>query len=207
MNDEADGSVILPPSAELAADFRRRLESGLDLLAAELPELAGEVRAIIRDFIIVAGDPTGEVQLDGGSHYQLWGALFLNGAFHQDDVSVVEVVAHESAHSLLFGFCTHEPLVLNEDEERYASPLRQDKRPMDGIYHATFVSARMHLAMSTLALSPRLSAAERERALAAARLDLANFDAGYAVVEAAGRLTPLGRQLMDNARRYVETVR
>ena len=32
-----------------------------------------------------------------------------------------------------------ELFVLNPDWERFPSPLREDPRPMDGIYHATFV--------------------------------------------------------------------
>ncbi len=50
---------------------------------------------------------------------------------------------HETAHQLLFGLSLDQPVVENDVEERYASPLRPDPRPMDGIFHATFVCARM----------------------------------------------------------------
>ena len=118
----------------------------------------------------------------------------------------VEVIAHESAHSLLFGFCTDEPLVENRGDELYTSPLRPDPRPMDGIYHATFVSARMHLAMSRLAESGMLDQESRDAAIRAAASDAANFEAGYAVVRDHGRLTRTGRALMDSARAYMDTV-
>lgn len=61
-----------------------------------------------------------------------------------------EVLAHEAGHSLLFGLTVDEPLVLNLDDVLYPSPLREDPRPMDDIYHAAFVSAHMALAMETL---------------------------------------------------------
>ena len=206
----ADTSVdlgFLPPTREVAQAFRPRLNDGLALLDAALPELAGEIRAILRQIVIAGSDPTKKYQFDGGSHFQLWGALFLNGQYHPDRVAVAEVLAHESAHSLLFGFCTDEALVENDDDELFSSPLRVDPRPMDGIYHATFVSARMHWAMSALACSPILTDEERARALAAAAADLRNFDAGHGVVAAHGRLTGVGAGLMSSAARYMESQR
>ena len=205
--DEQTEIGFQAPDPEVAATFRKRLTSGLRLLDHTLPELSGEIAAIIRQIVIAGGDPSKRLQFDGGSHYQLWGGLFLNGAFHADDVAIVEVMAHECAHSLLFGFCTEEALVTNEDDELFASPLRIDLRPMDGIYHATFVSARMHLAMSALAGHDSLSASDRSRARAAAALDLRNFDAGYTVVAEHGRLTGLGRGLMEGAKAYIDSVR
>jgi len=202
----ADTSVDLgfaSPSESGFTAFRQRLESGLRLLRAGAPRLAGEIEAIIQDIVVVAGDKSRKFQFDGGSHFQLWGALFLNGDTPRDDVAIVEVLAHESAHSLLFGFCTEEFLVENADEELYSSPLRPDPRPMDGIYHATFVSARMHWALDQLLRSGILSSADRERASAANTANLANFNAGHAVVAEHGRLTALGRRLMHGASDYM----
>jgi hypothetical protein len=198
---------FMPTTPELATAFRMRLAAGLSLLHRALPALAGEIQAIVRQIVIAGSDPAKALQFDGGSHYKLWGALFLNANYHPNPVAVAEVLAHESAHSLLFGFCTDEALVLNEDAELFDSPLRSDKRPMDGIYHATFVSARMHWTMSQLAQSEILSADEQDAARAAAATDLANFDAGYEVVREHGVLTGLGRSLMACAKEYVDDVR
>ena len=196
---------FLPPSEQVASGFRTRLDAGLALLGEALPELSGEIRAIVRQIVIAGSDPSKAYQCDGGSHYQLWGALFLNGDFHPDRVAVAEVLAHESAHSLLFGFCTDEPLVENDDDDLYVSPLRIDERPMDGIYHATFVSARMHWAMTQLAKWAGLSAEEHDRALDAAVADASNFASGYAVVAEYGRLTALGEGLMAGAKAYMDS--
>lgn len=192
------------PSRKIAEEFRVRLSQGLELVRAALPELHGEIEAIIHQIVIVGRNPDCKYQVDGGSHFQLWGALFLNGHFHPDRIAVAEVLAHESAHSLLFGFCTDEPLTHNDEEARYASPLREDLRPMDGIYHATYVSARMHWAMSQLAGSDLLSDAERARALKCAEDDRRNFLAGHGVVVEHGDLTETGARLMAHARDYIE---
>ncbi|MEQ8966856.1 MAG: HEXXH motif-containing putative peptide modification protein [Azospirillaceae bacterium] len=194
------------PSAEIAQAFRPRLADGLALLESALPELHGEIRAIVHQVVIAGSDPDTKLQFDGGSHYQLWGALFLNGHFHPDRVAVAEVLAHESAHSLLFGFCTHMALVDNDDDAVFSSPLRRDPRPMDGIYHATFVSARMHWAMTALARSGALTDEEAARAHAAAEADRRNFYAGHGVVAEHGLLTPVGTELMAGAKAYMESV-
>jgi len=204
MSGEAKSDVaIRPPSAEVARDFRARFFRALDLIDRALPELAAEFRGIVREVICVVGAPERRVQFDGGSHFQLWGALFLNASYHPTDEAMVEVIAHESAHSLLFGFCTAQPLVYNPDSELFPSPLRLDPRPMDGIYHATFVSARMHLAMARLLASGLLTQAAAQRAREAMDADHRNFLAGDAVVRAHADLSPLGHGLMAGARAYM----
>lgn len=203
----AEGRISFEyPEVEVAETFKIRLKKGFELLDAIVPELAGEIRAIIRQLVIAGSDPTSDYQFDGGSHYQLWGALFLNGLFHPDEIAVAEVLAHETAHSLLFGFCVDEPLVHNEDDELYTSPLRRDPRPMDGIYHATFVSARMHWVMSRMAKSDLLSNEQKAQALAAAARDAENFKAGYGVVAEHGRLSDVGEGLMRSAKAYMDEV-
>lgn len=198
--------AVLPPADDVAHEFEARYRRGMAIMERAIPELAGEVRAIVREVVCVVGDPAKTMQFDGGSHFQLWGALFLNAEFHPTDQAIVEVVAHESAHSLLFGFCTQEPLVYNDDNELYTSPLREDARPMDGIYHATFVSARMHWAMSRLLEAEALPDASRERTLAAIESDRQNFEAGYRVVANHGRLSETGAGLMAAARAYMDEV-
>lgn len=196
-------TAMRPPPAATAAAFSERFHAGLGLLERAFPELALEFRALVREVVPFVGDPSLPMQIDGGSHYRLWGALYLNADFHTTPQAIVEVLAHESAHSLLFGFCTHRPLVRNDDEERFASPLRREPRPMDGLYHATFVSARMHLAMTRLLESGLLDATAAAEVREARESDAANFAAGHVTVRAHGDLTPLGRRLLDGARDYM----
>jgi hypothetical protein len=198
-----DDIVLRPLPPERADAFAGRFERGVALMRAAFPELAGEVDGLVHEVVAIASDPGRAEQFDGGSHYRLWGALFLNADFHPTDAAMVEVIAHESAHSLLFGLCTEEALVGNDDDERYASPLRSDLRPMDGIYHATFVSARMHLATSRLLSSGLLDDAARAQAVAARDADRRNFEAGHSVVARHGVLTPLGREVMAGAAGYM----
>ncbi len=191
------------PSNELAHRFSHHIVSGFKLMQLAVPELAEEFKALVNDIVMVVGDAKSDYQFDGGSSYFLWGTLFLNATSHQTDIAMVEVLAHESAHMLLYACAIDEPLVLNPDEDLFPSPLRVDLRPMDGIYHATFVSARMHWAMQSLADSGMLSPDDLIAAKKARDEDLKNFWAGYKVVSEHGELSATGKKIMQTAFDYM----
>ena len=191
--------TFLDPPADRVAPFRNRFDEAMALFDTTIPALSGEVRGLLSEVVLATGPKTDAYVFDGGSSYMLWGALFLNVAFHDTLVAMAEVIAHESAHTLLFGFTVDEPLVFNPDDELFPSPLRADLRPMDGIFHATFVSARMHWVMTRLAASGALSAEEQEAARTAAASDAVNFRAGHEVVARHGDLSATGAALMRGA--------
>lgn len=197
---------IAAPDAEQIAGFEAQLEQALELMARAAPELLAEHEALVRQLILVSDSPESTYRFDGGSCYMLWGALFLNLARPRSPVSLVEVITHETSHLLLFGFASDEVLVHNEDSERYPSPLRDEPRPMDGIYHATFVSARMHWAMTALLDSGLLDAEARSDALRRLATDAENFAAGDSVVRRHGRLSTTGEAVMRGARDYMAAV-
>jgi len=205
-SDPTSSFPFLPPRPDTAAAFRARFQRGFALLERAIPELAAEIRAIVSEVILTVGTPAGGYTFDGGSAYQLWGGLFLNAESHETDVAIIELLAHEGAHNLLFGFTIDELLVENPTDERFDSPLRRDPRPMDGIYHATFVSARMHWAMSRLLDASVLDDAATAAARKARATDHENFEKGFDVVARHGRLTPTGTALMDGARAYMDGV-
>ena len=206
MNDDTDYKFeFLPPSAEDLAAFKRQFASVMDLLQQAAPEFLAELKTLISELILVVGPKAAKVHFDGGSSYQLWGALFLNAVRHTTRIDVIDSLAHESAHSRLFGLCTEEALVGNADDELHPSPLRAQKRPMYGVYHATFVSARMHWAMSRLIASGLLAEEELALAVKARDDDRHNFQKGYDTVAAHARLTNTGRMALDAAVAYMRS--
>jgi HEXXH motif-containing protein len=154
---------------------------------------------------VIAAGPVepGEMTFDGVSAYMLWGAVLLNARGQTTVLDTAQALAHESGHNLLFGFCASGSLIENDDGELFSSPLRVDPRPMDGVVHATYVTARMHQTVARLLGSGVLDADQTE----AARLDLEmhrrNFATGDEVVREGGRLTVLGLEVMDTARDYM----
>lgn len=196
--------MLTPPPA-LSAEFRARFLGAMKVLDRAVPDLAGELRAIISELVMVVGDEQADYEFDGGSSYMLWGALFLNAGSHRSNIEMIEVLAHESAHSVLFGLCTEEALVENDDDERYPSPLREDPRPLDGIFHATFVSARMHWVLTRLLELEILDPESTAAALRARDEDRSHFEDGYGVVARHARLTETGSGVMTGARRYMNS--
>ena len=173
------------------------------LLQQAAPEFVAELKALISELILVVGPKDAKVHFDGGSSYQLWGALFLNAARHKTRIDLIDALAHESAHSRLFSLCTEEVPVRNPDEELHASPLRADPRPLDGVYHATFVSARMHWTMSRVIASGLLTEEELALAIKARDADKRNFEQGYDTVATHARLTGSGHIALDAALAYM----
>ena len=197
--------VFVTPSLDAVRSFRETLDQAMSLMERALPELAQEFHALVCEVVLAAGQSAdGNSSFDGASSFLLWGALFVNPIGEHTPVSLIETLAHESAHSLLFGLSIDEPLVLNPDSERFKSPLRVDPRPMDGIYHATFVVARMHFAMSQLLASGLLDSAGIEQANSALERSRRAFSDGYKTVEEHGRLTKRGDGIIAGARGYFE---
>lgn len=205
MNVEGTGKAqIQSPEDGSDAVFAQRLQSSLSLISQALPDFSQEVTAIISQVIMVEPVAGSELMFDGGSSYMLWGGLFLNVHAHGGQAQLIEVLAHESAHVLLFGFAANEPLCLNPPEATYSSPLRCDPRPMEGVYHATYVSARMFWAMKTLLDADVLDEDGQAYAKEAIPRNLEAFYSGYLVVEEYGQLSGTGQGLMAACLDYMK---
>jgi hypothetical protein len=195
--DEVRRFQFTTPSPQLVRNFPKECKDAIAMMARAAPELSGEFSGLVCQIILAAGD------FAGASSFQLWGALFINPEADHSIVSLIETLAHESAHSLLFGLMLDDCFVLNPDEERFESPLRHDLRPMDGIYHATFVVARMHYAMERLLASGLLDVADTKVAEAAMQRHRQAFTEGIATLNQNGRLTTHGTAIMASAADYM----
>jgi len=197
---------VFPPAPKAAASCREQIRGAFDLMDAGDPELAAEIRALLREVVLAAGieDPDPKAMtFDGASASMLWGAIILNANRRDGTLGMVQMLAHESAHNLIFGLCAEEPLVENPPEELYPSPLRVDPRPMIGIYHATFVTARMHRVVRRLAESGVLPASLQEKAGKELADNRRLFEQGIRVVREHGRLTALGEAIIRGAEAYM----
>ena len=203
-DDDSVAFEIFAPSPAAAASCRAQIKDAFTLMDAGDPQLAAEIRALLREIILAAGneDPKA-LTFDGASAFMLWGGIIINANRSDGPLAMAQMLAHESAHNLLFGFSAEGPLVENSAEELYPSPLRADPRPMDGIYHATFVTARMHRVVRQLLKSGVLSASLS----AQARKDLAEnarlFARGHEVVLKHAKMTPVGEAVMRGAAGYM----
>jgi len=142
----------------------------------------------------------------GASSFMLWGLLLFNIDRYSTASKLVDGLVHEAAHQLLFAHSIDGPLVTNAIEERYPSPLRSDPRPMDGIFHATFVTARLHYMNQKLRdattdqfapIDPKML----DEKLCALR-DL--YFGGLQTVQKFGKLTSTGQQIIQESLDYMQ---
>jgi len=198
---------VFAPTRDAADKCRGLISAAFALMDAGDPEQAAEIRALLREIVMAAGteDPKA-LTFDGASSFMLWGGIIINANRREGELAMAQMLTHESTHNLLFGLSADGPLVENSDEELYSSPLRKDPRPMDGIYHATFVTARMHRVVQRLLESGVLSASLQEKA----RKELADnrrlFEQGIKVVREHGKLTPPGEAIIRGAENYMASI-
>ncbi len=202
--DPENHFVILPPAPEKVEACRQRIAAAFALLDRAAPALSDEIRMLLREIVLAVGPDRPDAMLfDGASSFMLWGALVLNADSYQNDLDMVQVLAHESGHNLLFGLCADGPMIENDDSERYASPVRRDPRPMDGIVHAAFVIARMHQSVQALLDADAVAAGQEAEATTALANLQRNFAHAMNTVDRHALLTPLGRSVMEGARAYM----
>jgi HEXXH motif-containing protein len=208
-DDPEYSAVFTPLSPHILPPSRLRVADACQLLGHAAPALRAEMAALISEVILVDHHAApGELAFHGASSFFTWGALVLNLAEHRSRVKLLEGLVHEAGHSLLHGFTAGHPMVTNTTAERHISPLREDQRPMEGLVHAAYVLARMHLAMCALQ-SPALHAAghiteaEQQEATAKAAAAAASFHAANTTIRRHANFTPTGKAIFASAQIYM----
>jgi hypothetical protein len=196
--------TVTPPDAEKAAAVRGFICEAFALMDRGNKPLADEIRVILREIVLASGSIAKPgLTFDGVSTFMLWGAVVLNVGGYKSAIEMVQALAHESGHNLLFGLCAHGPLHENDELQRYESPLRTDHRPMDGIIHATYVTARMHQSVQRLYERRILDAEQREEVQKSNAANVRYFAGGMKTIDRYAKLTPLGKDVMGGALRYM----
>lgn len=201
VNDDVQ-FVLEPVSPAQHSEARAVLGAAFDLLEAAAPKVGDEVRALFHDVVLVTNAEGRGI--GGASSFALWGTVLLNIDCLSDRLTAAVALAHEAAHAHLFGLALGGRLVENSDDDRYASPLRSDLRPMEGIAHAVYVLGRMIFTLRALRASGRLSLEESEQARAQLGVDRGAYDDGLATVLRHARFTPAGAGAFEDLRRYME---
>ncbi len=203
---DPDAQITISRPGASSARVRTLIAQAFALINSGNPALGAEIRAILREIVLAYGaENTKGLKFDGVSSFMLWGGVVLNVEGYSTVLELVQALAHESGHNLLFGLCACGPLQDNDDSERYPSPLRTDLRPMDGIVHATYVTARMHQSVQRLLDSGALDQSQRREAEQANTLNARHFAAGMKTVERHAQLTLLGQEVMAGAQNYMRT--
>ena len=198
--DPAPGAApwLCPPPAP--DGFQQRVHDSLDLIATADPALAAELRGLVVQVVgAVPSDHPEARPFGSASSFMLWGLVIVNMQRYQSAAALVTGLVHEAAHLLLFAHSIEGPLVTNAIEDRFTSPLRSDPRPMDGVFHATFVAARLHWAHRKLREAGSLAVSPDElpefRRL---------YFGGMQTIADHAKLTPSGRRILAETRDYMQ---
>ena len=180
------------------------LETAMSTLAKIAPDWHREIE-LLGSQIINTQSQDETVSIGGAAVFDAFGAVLINPeTFRSPSVPLTQLV-HEVSHQHMFLFHLDDAILLNDDEAAYASPLRQEPRPMEGIFHAGWVSARMSLvADAVLSSSDRpdwadAMAAEKETTIAV-------FKDCAEVIDEHAEFTPFGRALYTTAREAIDAL-
>lgn len=186
-----------PADAEAA---KVRVALAFDHLQAAAPELHDEICHLVSDIVLAGQEGSQSIDFGGITSFCLWGAAALNASGNDSWPRVYQTIVHEAAHNLLFAHARDEPLIEGGGMERSLSPLRRSERPMDGIYHAAFVSAREALALDLLLIhhekTPCLSSQEAEEVAQLLDGSVLMFWDCVATVRQQAQLTGLGEAVL-----------
>ena len=179
--------------------MKRRLLDALGLIKSQAPNAWNDVSRITTEIIATYGVSRGIMTFDGCSSLERYGSILVNMKRRRTPLVLAETLVHESAHSLLFALSCNDHRVLNLPTELHKSPLRIDPRPLDGIYHAVFVLARMHGFVAEVARHPKTTNAMLIEARKVLEERRKNFLDGHSVLVEHAQLTAVGRELLEDA--------
>jgi HEXXH motif-containing protein len=191
---------LATPGDDAWQRIERELPQAQQLIEQADTGLRAELDGLVCQVIAAAPLSTPNVrQFGGASSLMLWGAIVINAQSHDNPVKLAEGLVHEATHHLLFALSKDEPLVINAIEGSFDSPLRSDDRPLDGVYHATFVCARLVYFYRCLTKLPNFTWDESAALTSLASVYQKRFQQGLATVRKEARLTSLGATLIDGA--------
>ncbi len=202
-NDTERPLGLRPAAPDEVRRVRDLVGEARGLLAATAPTLLGEIDTLGHQIVLATNASN---SFGGAATVFLWGAVILNPDRLPDRVTLVEGLAHETAHALLFGMTLGADLTTNDPAERYASPLRQDLRPIEGIVHATYVLARMNHALAAVRTAPGLVPTELALIDGKIARNRASYEAGLDTVLVHARFTPEGEAIFAACREAVNAV-
>lgn len=130
--------------------------------------------------------------LEGVTSPLFFGNIYLRLAYPHENATLfyLEHLIHELSHLHLFAMMGLDPLILNPEEELFTSPIRSDKRPMSGIFHAAFVLARIARAFGKLP--------QTEEVVAIYNKTKCSLEDALNTISAKASLTPAGRSVFES---------
>lgn len=194
MNDDTHTFELLSTKEQETTSAKPKINHAIQIISTIDKELHLEIATIVDEIFIFRTHKTHEKVVHSGSDFNKLGTIFINEETCNGDLYfLIDKIIHESAHQILLSIMTIDEVILNDDKERYPSPLRNEPRTMNGIYHAAFVLYRISLFFKKIkACNPA-----DIRASIISDNTTQEFSACYATIDAHAQLTRAGRNIID----------
>ncbi|MFW2542789.1 aKG-HExxH-type peptide beta-hydroxylase [Primorskyibacter sp. 2E107] len=187
------------PDHETAEAAETALMQALGGLRAAAPTWHADLCGLVSQLLLAVPGPTSAGHFGGASSFDAFGALLFNAQSLTSPEQALMGLVHEAAHLRLFLYHLADPVLLNDSEARYCSPLRREPRPMEGIFHAAWVSARMVAAAQAVRASAQ--APDWSEALLPLESGARQaFGDCLPVLQSDAQFTPFGQTLFHDAR-------
>jgi len=185
------------PSKKNERQAKEKISTALLLIKQADKNLYNEIIKLVTEIILFENNTTNVAS--SGTSFNCYGTIFIACNIIDSIPFYIEAIVHEAAHLYLFLIVLEDSIVLNPESERYPAPLRKDMRPMMGIYHATFVIARILYAFNSLLKTLPLSHEIYEELKQRRDGHTINFQRGINVISQYGRLTNQGKGILFDA--------
>ncbi|WP_061945443.1 aKG-HExxH-type peptide beta-hydroxylase [Collimonas pratensis] len=191
---------------EIEAAVYRRLAFGRAVLTHAHPELAQEIDELVQSVTFFVSGRDNKHKAFSVTSNRTQGLILINGDVDPSWIFLLDKWVHEAAHTYLFAINLSEELVLNDEHEGFSSPLRQDKRTMLGVYHATFVIQRLILAFSAIVEKSDMGDDDHQKISKLLANYYSRLEDGISTVRQYGDLTALGRHLIEEGYQYTQEI-
>jgi hypothetical protein len=181
------------------------VNEAMQTLEQTAPDWMEELLLLANQIYFAVADTESRLLFGGAAVFDAFGAVLMNPLGCRSAPEALMTLIHESSHQQMFLFHLKDPILHNDAAAAYASPLRAQPRPMEGIFHALWVSARMVAAAEAVLKSPdRPTWAEDLRAHQTSAYG-AFRDCEYTVAKHA-ELSDLGQALFKSAQETINAI-
>lgn len=173
---------VIPCDVEL-------LKKSLSILRQNNQAIFSEIERFITNIVMFEGQT-----IIGFTDFHNHGAIFIKYAMVKDNPTfLAEEIVHESSHTVLNTIMVLDPLVKNPKNERYKTPLRQDERPMFGLFHQLYVLSKLNRFYENLKGHKETSRHEQIKEKLMAAVDIVGKNAQF---------TPKGEQIFSELKGF-----
>ena len=186
-NSFSETVTLAPPNAKKFSETSMKVRMALENIKRVSPIVHEEIETFITTYMIVHSN-----RFVAGSSFPLIGLVGLSDAHSIDHI--IDLMVHENAHQYIYHLTVFDEVC--QGEGMFQSPLREDARPLEAIYHATFVLARLIYFYQLC--EGMVCFEDQKKAKTLLQTYHLKFKDGYKTLKAHAIFTPLGEKLLDS---------